>query len=259
VYAKIFDSMYSGTLATHGPWQALVTFQQLLVLADPEGIVDMTPEAIARRTTIPLEIIAAGIAALEQPDPESRSPAEEGRRIVRVSDSRSWGWRIVNFLQYRALRDENSRRDYMRQYQRDRRAAQRVNNVNDVNSGQQVSTDVAAVSPYRSRSIDTNAQSPFAGSKQSRVRAPAYEPDGFPAFWSLYPRKVAKRDAQKAWVKLSPGATLQVEILDAVLARATSEEWTKDGGRYVPYPASWLNGRRWEDELGAPAAEKVKI
>jgi hypothetical protein len=51
MYGKLFSQMYDGTLATKGPWQALVTFQQLIILADKHGIVDMTPEAIGRRTT----------------------------------------------------------------------------------------------------------------------------------------------------------------------------------------------------------------
>ena len=114
--------MYDGTLATRGPWQALVTFQQLLILADQHGQVDMTPDAISRRTTIPLAIIEAGIAELEKPDDGSRTPDEEGRRIIRVSDNRTWGWIIVNYAKYRAMRSAEERREYMRQYQRKRRA-----------------------------------------------------------------------------------------------------------------------------------------
>lgn len=138
MYVKVFPSMYDGTLATHGPWQALVTFQQMLVLADPQGIVDMTPEVIAARTTIPLEIIRIGVAALEEPDPESRSAEMEGRRIVRLADHRSWGWQIVNYLQYRAIRDEQHRRDYMREYRRRRRAAGK--DVNNMNKSEHVHT-----------------------------------------------------------------------------------------------------------------------
>lgn len=114
--------MYDGTLGTKGPWQALVTFQQLVILADEQGVVDMTPEAVARRTTIPVEIIKAGIIALEQPDPDSRTPDLDGRRIVRLSDDREWGWRIVNYLHYRAIRTAEERREYMKNYQRERRA-----------------------------------------------------------------------------------------------------------------------------------------
>ena len=114
--------MYDGTLGTKGPWQALVTFQQMVILADEQGVVDMTPEAISRRTTITIEIIKEGIQALEQPDPDSRTPDLEGRRLERLGDQREWGWRVVNYLHYRAIRTADERRDYMRNYQRARRA-----------------------------------------------------------------------------------------------------------------------------------------
>lgn len=122
MYGKLFRQMYHGTLATVGPWQALVTFQQLIILADQDGNVDMTPEAIARETTIPLDVIKAGIESLEQPDPDSRTPAEEGRRIVRLNEHRRWGWRIVNHEHYRKIKREEDRREYHRQYWHKRKA-----------------------------------------------------------------------------------------------------------------------------------------
>jgi hypothetical protein len=132
MYGKLFAQMYDGTLATKGPWQALATFQQLIILADQHGVVDMTADAIARRTTFPLEVIQLGIAELEKPDPDSRTPDEGGRRIVRLSDSRPWGWRIVNHGHYRRIRTEEERREYHRNYQRNRRAKKAVNS--DVNT-----------------------------------------------------------------------------------------------------------------------------
>jgi hypothetical protein len=122
MYAKVFAQIYDGTLCTRGPWQALVTFQQLLVLADPDGNVDMTASAIARRTTIPLEIIEAGILALLRPDDESRTPTEGGRRILPLSEGRSWGWHIVNYKHYRELKREEDRREYHREYWRNKRS-----------------------------------------------------------------------------------------------------------------------------------------
>ncbi len=116
MYAKIFSQIYDGTLCTKGPWQALVTFQQMLVLADQDGGVDMTPEAISRRTTIPLEIIRMGIKELCEPDPESRSPDEDGRRLLPLREGRSWGWTIVNYKRYRQLQRESERREYHRNY-----------------------------------------------------------------------------------------------------------------------------------------------
>ena len=116
MYAKIFSQIYDGTLCTKGPWEALVTFQQLLVLADIDGNVDMTSGAIARRTTIPIEIIEKGIEVLLLPDADSRTPTEEGRRIVLLCPDRSWGWSIVNYKHYRSLKREEDRREYHREY-----------------------------------------------------------------------------------------------------------------------------------------------
>lgn len=101
MYGKVFSSMYDGTL--YGHWQAIVAFQQMIVLSDADGIVDMTPQAIAARTSIPLEIIQEGIKILEQPDPYTRTPGEDGRRIACLDAHRPWGWRIINYHVYRDL------------------------------------------------------------------------------------------------------------------------------------------------------------
>lgn len=72
----------------------------------------------------------------------------------------------------------------------------------------------------------------------------------FARFWAAYPRKKSKGDAEKAWKKIRPGKELLGLILAAVDAQKRSLDWTKDGGRYIPYPASWLNSKGWEDEVG---------
>lgn len=70
----------------------------------------------------------------------------------------------------------------------------------------------------------------------------------FESFWSEYPKKISKQAALKAWNKLSPDDMLLKNILSALEIQTKSEQWTKDKGKYIPYPASWLNGMRWEDE-----------
>lgn len=120
MYGKLFAQMYDGTLVTAG-WQALVTFQQLVILADKRGVVDMTVDAICRKTTIPVDIIGPGIDALLLPDPNSRTPDEDGRRIVLLGENRNWGWRIVNYKYYRNLRNEEERREYHRNYWHNRK------------------------------------------------------------------------------------------------------------------------------------------
>lgn len=119
MYGKIFESIYEGTLC--GKWEAIVTFQQMIVLCNADGEIEMTPEAISAKTTIPLDIIKKGIKVLESPDPYSRTPGEEGRRIVLLDESRPWGWRIVNHKLYRNKGNHTNRREYMREYMRNRR------------------------------------------------------------------------------------------------------------------------------------------
>ena len=99
MYGKVFEQIYDSTVADH--WEALVTFQQLIILCDADGVVDMTPPSISRRTNIPLEIILEGLKHLESPDPSSRSPEEGGRRIVLLDSRREWGWQLVNYALYR--------------------------------------------------------------------------------------------------------------------------------------------------------------
>ena len=71
----------------------------------------------------------------------------------------------------------------------------------------------------------------------------------FDEFWNLYPRKESKQQAKKAWVKLNPDQALFDLIANALEYRSQTKEWLAEGGRYIPHPATWLNGRRWEDEL----------
>lgn len=70
----------------------------------------------------------------------------------------------------------------------------------------------------------------------------------FDQFWQQYPNKVAKANALKAWRKIKPDVSLLAKILQALSVAKASESWVKEGGRFVPHPATWLNGKRWEDE-----------
>jgi len=149
MYSKIFRQLYDGTLATKGPWQALVTFVQLLTLANRHGEVDMTAEVISRTTTIPLEIIEIGIRALMEPDPKSRSSAEEGRRIILLAPPRDWGWRIVNFAAYHKIQSEEDRRAYHRRYYHD---------VRKKNVETQPSQHISTVSIHTDVDVDANVK-----------------------------------------------------------------------------------------------------
>src|SRR6266446_366543 len=119
LFAKVFSQIFDSSIAED--YNRRRMFMDLLVLADSDGVIDMTTEAIARRTNVPLAEVERYLTELSTPDPLSRSKEEDGRRIVLIDSKRNWGWRIVNYEHYRSIRDEEARRKYFRDYQRERR------------------------------------------------------------------------------------------------------------------------------------------
>ena len=83
--------------------------------------------------------------------------------------------------------------------------------------------------------------------RAQRCRAPL--PPDFEKFWKAYPKKRSKGEAEKAWLSLRPDEQLTANLLAAVERAKTLDDWKKDGGKYVPHPATWLRAKGWEDEL----------
>lgn len=71
----------------------------------------------------------------------------------------------------------------------------------------------------------------------------------FSIFWASYPKKVGKGAAEKSWKKIKPTKDLLEKMLNAIEIAKQSMQWNKDNGQYIPNPATWLNQKRWEDEI----------
>jgi hypothetical protein len=80
----------------------------------------------------------------------------------------------------------------------------------------------------------------------------------FDRFWTAYPKKKSKGDAEKAWKVINPSEELVDIILKAIERLKPSEQWTKEGGRFIPYPATWLRAKGWEDIPETEALPEVK-
>jgi hypothetical protein len=72
---------------------------------------------------------------------------------------------------------------------------------------------------------------------------------GFDSFWEAYPRKKSRMTAQRAWAKLNGSRPATDVIISKIEALKKSEQWMKDGGKFIPYPATWLNSGGWDDEI----------
>ena len=129
MYAKLFSRIAQSSLME----QDVATrycFMMLLAISDPYGDVIGTDVAIARTVNLPLDTFKRCLADLMSPDPDSNSQAKDGRRIVESEAGR--GYTIVNYLTYRAIKSEEEKKAYMREYMARRRKAQKDNDVTDV-------------------------------------------------------------------------------------------------------------------------------
>jgi len=92
-------------------------------------------------------------------------------------------------------------------------------------------------------------RSPFKSGRQEQL---------FDQFWQLYPRKKNKGQAERVWAKLRPNDELFASIMAGLERAKASYDWQKEGGNYIPYPATWLHAKGWEDEY-TPVEEVNRI
>lgn len=71
----------------------------------------------------------------------------------------------------------------------------------------------------------------------------------FDAFYAAYPRKVARVAALRSWRNKKVSEDTFKTIMKALDAHKESAQWRKNGGQFIPHPATWINQERWNDEL----------
>ena len=70
----------------------------------------------------------------------------------------------------------------------------------------------------------------------------------FDEWYSLYPSKKARADGEKAWLKLNEEQ--KHKALTAIKVQIEVKHFSGSNGKdFIPLPATWLNGKRWEDEI----------
>jgi hypothetical protein len=124
------------------------------------------------------------------------------------------------------------------------------------NKSEEIAPESLSLNPY---TLNSNLESlnlnPSVGVTDVTPPTRAAEPTDkkwktrFEEFWEAYPRKTGKGAAEKAYEKIKPSKELHETMIRAVRSAALSRQWKKDGGQFIPYPATWLNQKRWEDEI----------
>ncbi len=115
--------------------------------------------------------------------------------------------------------------------------------------------------PESVRTVDTDTDKRIKIKKNIKKKVAPLIPFGgeeqWSKFWTAYPRHHAKQEAIKAWNQLEPDIEMVIVIMTALDKQKVSEQWKKDGGQFIPLPATWLRGRRWEDESSERKKEQV--
>ena len=83
----------------------------------------------------------------------------------------------------------------------------------------------------------------------SLSRQKAFDRDLFAVFWAAYPRKVGKKDAMKAFTVIAPNRGVVDYMVEAIEVQRRSRQWCEG---FIPWPATWLRGERWTDDLTEP-------
>ena len=151
--------------------------------------------------------------------------------------------------EYHAKADKN------KQIANDREANRRKKETNRERTVNEPLPDVTEAPPnHKPRTINQEPIPPYpqAGDEVEQQAKVVDHPSAadlrFENFWQAYPRKKAKDAARKAFDKRRVDDALLADMLGAIATQSHSDEWTKDGGQFIPHPATWLNQGRWQDE-----------
>ena len=237
-FSKLFGTMWGGSL--YGRFEASAVFMVLLSLCDHNGVVDMTPEAIAGTTGWPIDFIRKGLGELVSPDARSRTPDASGRRLITLDEHRDWGWRITNYAKYRDEMRSIERREYLAEAKRKERARDKlsttVNKSTIVNQNQPITEAEADTEARTTLSDEARRILEFLNEKTGRK----YQP--------------VKANMDKILARFKEGYTSKQ--LRQIIARKCSE-WGPDEKMNVYLrPATLFNREKCAQYAGELAAPK---
>ena len=200
-----------------------VVWITMLALKDENGFVRGSSKTLSRMANVSLDKVEEALEKFLSPDPDSCTPDDDGRRIQEYTG----GWLVLNHVKYRdkehILREQN--RERVRRFREKHKDNHSVTECNVTSALPSVSASVSVSSNTKANQIE----------------------EAFETFWTSYPQKKKKEDAKKAYKQVLK--ELPENLLEILAQHKKLDQWNREKGKYIPYAASWLRGRRWNDEL----------
>jgi hypothetical protein len=249
MYGKIFASMYEGSMVGSGP-VVFAVWGYCIAKADTDGTVLLNPAVLAPVIGTSRTDIETAIRYLTEPDPHSKNPDHEGRRLIHQSGHLFF---VVSHEIYRAMKNNEDRRKYMREYMREVRASKDVNSL-------QVNSELTKVNPA-SASANTSTSAQEGGCKgetKATIKDDLYRAD-FEEAWKTYPDKSGKTKALEAYRKHRADGDKQSDILAGIERYRLYVTAKRANGQDL----GWRNGQtffnqaNWRDEWVVAALPPV--
>ena len=142
MYGKIFESLYEGSMVGAGP-TIFAVWGYCIAKADDSGIVILNPALLAPIIGTSRVDVEQAIEYLTSPDPHSKNPEHEGRRLINMF---GFAYAVTSHAIYRDIKNNQDRREYMREYMRKRRGNDAVNSLQSLQKLRKVDSASASVS-----------------------------------------------------------------------------------------------------------------
>jgi len=237
-YTKLFNSIIHSTIWREDD-KTRILWVTMLAMSDENGNVLSSLPGLADAARITIKECETSLEKLMQPDPYSRTQDYEGRRIAVIDD----GWHILNREKYK--NKGKDRTEYWKEYKRRKRAENK-----DLSTGGHVESVDIPQNSTQEKEKEKEEEVKKKNTKKKKAE------DNFLLFWKKYPKKVGKQAALRKFQTLNPNAELLEQILTAIDQQKASSQWTSEGGKFIPHPATWLNQGRWEDEVDSEITKR---
>lgn len=215
------------------PADIRIVWITLLAVKDAEGYVRGDARTIARLANVDTETAQKALDLFQQTDPDSHTPDNDGRRIERMSG----GWIVLNHNLYRVRDHKAEHAEYVKNWRKKKASV--------IKCDSQVNHPSASASASESSS-ERGCKGETRATPLPKPQT-AYSAD-FLQFWEAYPNRKGKKAAWRAWRQATDRPPIDDLVAEIKLQRQ-SQEWMKDGGAYIPHPATWLNRGGWEDQV----------